>query len=99
MHCSPLGCELNTLDAAERGISSGDLVEIRTPRGAVPFRARVTANIMRGTIECNMGGGTPVGPKAWQEWNANELTDITNYDEISGFPVYKALLCDVVPKS
>ena len=43
-----------------------------------------------------MGGGTPVGPKAWQEWNVNELTDITNYDEISGFPVYKALLCDVM---
>jgi cysteine desulfurase NifS len=41
------------------------------------------------------GGGTPVGPKAWQEWNVNELTDISNYDSISGFPVYKALLCDV----
>ena len=50
----------------------------------------------QGAVECNMGGGTPVGPKAWQEWNVNELTDIGNYDEISGFPVYKALLCDVV---
>jgi cysteine desulfurase NifS len=43
-----------------------------------------------------MGGGTPVGPRAWQEWNVNELTDLKNYDEISGFPVYKALLCEVV---
>jgi cysteine desulfurase NifS len=43
-----------------------------------------------------MGGGTPVGPQAWQEWNVNELTDLNNYDVISGFPVYKALLCDVV---
>jgi cysteine desulfurase NifS len=42
-----------------------------------------------------MGGGTPVGPKAWQEWNVNELTDLSNFDEISGFPVYKVLLCDV----
>jgi cysteine desulfurase NifS len=25
----------------------------------------------------------------------NELTDLGNYDEISGFPVYKALLCEV----
>ncbi|MFC2022488.1 cysteine desulfurase NifS, partial [Chloroflexota bacterium] len=33
---------------------------------------------------------------AWQEWNVNELTDINNYDVISGFPVYKALLCDVI---
>ena len=88
--------EMNMEDAGERGISSGDMVEVRTLRGAVPFRARVSADIMKGAIECNMGGGTPVGPKAWQEWNVNELTDINNYDEISGFPVYKALLCDIV---
>ena len=88
--------EINTDDAEERGIKSGDLVKVRTLRGSVPFRARVTQNIVRGAIECNMGGGTPVGPKAWQEWNVNELTDVKNYDLISGFPVYKALLCDVV---
>ncbi len=87
--------EINADDAEQRGIESGDLVEVRTPRGSVPFRARVTRDIIRGAIECNMGGGTPVGPKAWQEWNANELTDMKNYDVISGFPVYKALLCDV----
>lgn len=88
--------ELNVEDAAERGIQPGDLVEVRTARGSVPFRAKVSRDIVKGAIECNMGGGTPVGPKAWQEWNVNELTDINNYDEISGFPVYKALLCDVV---
>lgn len=42
-----------------------------------------------------MGGGCHVGPKAWQEGNVNELTDLQRYDPISGFPVYKALLCDV----
>ncbi|MEE8473650.1 MAG: molybdopterin-dependent oxidoreductase, partial [Dehalococcoidia bacterium] len=84
--------EINVEDALERGIKSGDLVEVGTPRGTVPFRARVTDDLIKGVVECNMGGGTPVGPKAWQEWNVNELTDITNYDEVSGFPVYKALL-------
>jgi cysteine desulfurase NifS len=88
--------EINIEDANERGIKSGDLVEVRTPRGSVPFRARVTMDIVKGAVECNMGGGTPVGPKAWQKWNVNELTDINNYDEISGFPVYKALLCELV---
>jgi cysteine desulfurase NifS len=88
--------EINDADAQERGIQSGDLVEVRTPRGSVPFRARVTSDIIKGAVECNMGGGTPVGPKAWREWNVNELTDIKNYDVISGFPVYKSLLCDVV---
>jgi cysteine desulfurase NifS len=88
--------ELNSADAGKRKIESGDLVEVRTPRGTVPFRARVTDNIIPGAVECNMGGGTPIGSKAWQEWNVNELTDFTKYDKISGFPVYKALLCDVV---
>lgn len=87
--------EINTEDAAERGIATGDLVEVSTPRGAVLFRARVTADIVRGAVECNMGGGTPVGPEAWREWNVNDLTDIGNCDEISGFPVFKALLCEV----
>ena len=88
--------EINEHDAKARGICSGDLVEVQTPHGSVSFRARVTANIIRGAVECNMGGGTPVGPTAWQSANVNELTDLDNSDEISGFPVYKALLCDVV---
>jgi len=87
--------EINFEDAEEREISSGDLVRVITLRGSVPFRAKVTADIAKGCIECMFGGGTPVGPRAWQEWNVNELTDISNYDKISGFPVYKALLCDV----
>ncbi len=87
--------EINTGDAKDRGIRTGDLVEVRTLRGRVPFRARVTDDIVNGSIECNMGGGTPVGPRAWQERNVNELTDLHNYDVISGFPVYKALLGDV----
>lgn len=87
--------ELNAADAEARGIETGDLVEVQTARGAVRFRARVTNDIVQGAIEANMGGGGPVGPRAWQESNVNELTDLTNYDDISGFPVYKALLCDV----
>lgn len=88
--------EINTEDAKVRGIETGDLVEVRSPRGAVKFRARVTGGIVRGAVECSMGGGGPVGPESWREWNVNELTDLSNYDEISGFPVYKALLCEVV---
>lgn len=87
---------INTVDAQARNIGDDDLVEVRTIRGAVPFRARVTNNIVEGAVECNMGGGTPVGPTAWQKWNVNTLTDLSNCDAISGFPVYKALLCEVV---
>ena len=87
--------QLNPVDAESRGIEIGDLVEVRTPRGAIPFRAIVTDDIASGSVECNMGGGTPVGPEPWREWNVNELTDLKRYDPISGFPVYKALLCEV----
>ena len=44
-----------------------------------------------------MGGGGPLGPEAWRRATVNDLTDPDNYDPISGFPVYKALLCEVVP--
>lgn len=88
--------ELNIADARQRGIEAGDLVEVRSPRGSIRFRARTSEDIVRGAVECNMGGGTPVGPKAWRTANVNELTDNRNFDEISGFPVYKALLCEVV---
>jgi cysteine desulfurase NifS len=87
--------ELNIIDAKSRDIKTGDLVEVKTLRGAIPFRARVTEDIISGSIECNMGGGAGVGSKAWREWNVNELTDLAHFDEISGFPVYKALLCEV----
>jgi cysteine desulfurase NifS len=91
--------EMNKQDAAARHIEHGDLVEVQSPRGAVRLRALVTEDITPGAVECNMGGGSPVGPKAWQESNVNELTDLGNYDEVSGFPVYKSLLCDVVKVS
>ncbi len=86
---------LNALDARERGIRNGDKVWVETPRGRLGFRARVTEEIVRGAVDASMGGGGPLGPKAWQECNVNELTNLDHYDPISGFPVYKTLLCQV----
>jgi anaerobic selenocysteine-containing dehydrogenase len=82
-------------DAGPRGIRDGDKVWVRTKRGRVPFYAKVTKRIVKGVIEANMGGGGPIQPRAWQEANVNELTDPENRDPISGFPVFKALLCEV----
>ena len=90
---------INTLDAEARNIKSGDLVHIMTRRGKVTMCALVTDDIVRGAIDANMGGGGPVGPEKWQNCNVNELTDLQRYDPISGFPVYKTLLCDVVKAS
>jgi len=88
---------LNDQDAAQRGIEDGSMVRITSPRGSVTMRARVTNEIIQGAVDAHMGGGGPVGPLAWQTNNINELTDLTRFDPISGFPVYKALLCEVEP--
>lgn len=82
-------------DAEKRGIKDGDKVWVKTPRGKVLFYAKVTERILKGVIEANMGGGSPIQPKEWREANVNELTDFENRDPISGFPVFKALLCEV----
>ncbi|MDD3895198.1 MAG: molybdopterin dinucleotide binding domain-containing protein [Syntrophomonadaceae bacterium] len=68
---------------------------VRTPRGAVDFYAKVTDQVFAGVVEVNMGGGGPIQVEAWREANANVLTDYQNRDPISGFPVYKALLCEI----
>jgi cysteine desulfurase NifS len=86
---------MNAGDAARRHISDNDWVRVKTPRGAIIFRAMVTDGIVAGAVDANMGGGGPLGPKSWQECNVNELTDLDHYDPISGFPIYKSLLCNV----
>ena len=68
---------------------------MKTKRGRVPFYAKVTKRITKGVIEANMGGGGPLQPQTWREANVNELTDPENRDPVSGFPVFKALLCEV----
>ena len=86
---------IHPADADARGISTGDAVWVETPRGRVRFRAHVTEDIMPGVVEANMGGGGPLGDDEWRHANVNQLTDPDNRDPISGFPVYKALLCEV----
>lgn len=82
-------------DAGVRNIATGDKVLLKTPRGAVEFTARVTDDILEGVVEANMGGGSPIQVKGWRDSNVNVLTDDQHRDPISGFPVLKALLCEV----
>jgi anaerobic selenocysteine-containing dehydrogenase len=85
-------------DAQARGIQDGDDVYVVSPRGRAPFKASVSTDILPGVVEVSMGGGGPLGPPAWQQANVNALTDFNNREGILGFPVYKALLCDVVKR-
>jgi cysteine desulfurase NifS len=86
---------INTRDARERNIANGDRVLLQTRRGRVEMYAYVTDDIMRGAIEASAMGGGPLGADEWRQANINVLTDLQRYDPISGFPVYKALLCEV----
>jgi cysteine desulfurase NifS len=86
---------INVKDANRRGITSGDRVMIRTARGSVEMSAVVTDEIVAGAVEASGSGGGVLGAAEWQEGGVNELTDLNNYDPISGFPAYKALLCEI----
>jgi len=86
---------IHPADAKARGIENGDMVWVESPRGRVGFWAKVTEDVMTGQVEVNVGGGSPIHADGWREANTNYLTDYENRDPISGFPVYKALLCEV----
>ena len=90
---------IHPVDAEARGIEDRDKVWVESARGRVAFWARVTEDVMTGQVEVNVGGGNPIQAQAWREANANYLTDFENRDPISGFPIYKALLCEVRKRS
>ncbi|WP_243372540.1 IscS subfamily cysteine desulfurase [Geotalea sp. SG265] len=94
-HASP-PVVMNRGEALEAGIAEGEQVWVETPRGRTLLTARLSDHMMRGTIDAAMGGGGPLGPVEWQQCNVNDLTDMERYDPISGFPIYKTLLCRVV---
>lgn len=86
---------MNRQDAARLQIADGERVWVETPRGKALFVAFVTDDIAPGCVDAAMGGGGPLGREAWRVCNVNDLTDPKRYDPISGFPVYKTLLCRV----
>ena len=86
---------LNSRDAQKRGIVDGDEIIVSTRRGKVTFWARVGEKVLPGAVEVNVGGGGPLQNRAWRKSNTNVLTDFYNRDPISGFPVFKALLCEI----
>ncbi len=83
-------------DARMRGIASEEKVRVMTATGEILFTAHVTENILQGVVEVNQGGGGPIQAKGWRNSNVNMLTDDKKRDPISGFPVFKALCCDVI---
>jgi anaerobic selenocysteine-containing dehydrogenase len=90
--------QMNPKDAAERGIETDDPVVVKTARGFVEMRADVTEKVMEGYVYAPVGGGGPQGTDSWRKANINVLTDLKQFDPISGFPTYKTLMCQVKKK-
>ena len=92
--------ELSETDAAELGISEGDVVRVESPRGAIEVRARV-GQIMPGAVFAPFHYGSwdladlsPDDPDAHRR-QANELT-MTVWDPVSKQPCFKTAACSVV---
>lgn len=82
-------------DAKVRGIQTNDKVKLKTERGEIPIYAKVTGDVLKGDTEINVGGGSFIQKKEWADAAINLLTSDEIVDPISGFPVFKALLCEV----
>jgi len=85
--------ELSAGDAADRGFSEGDLLEVSTPRGRVEARLRISG-IRPGVAFLPFHYGywdTPTGsrPDGERGRAANELT-MTDWDPVSKQPLFKA---------
>jgi anaerobic selenocysteine-containing dehydrogenase len=81
--------EINTETAESLGIKKGDLVRVASPRGHVKANVKLTQNVPPKLIVLLSGWSNETGA------NANCLTDNEAVDPVSGFPEYRALLCNV----
>jgi hypothetical protein len=67
----------------------------RERRGSVPMWAKAKDAVVPAEVEANIGGGSPIQAEAWREANANAITGSCNRHPISGFYIFKALLCQI----
>jgi anaerobic selenocysteine-containing dehydrogenase len=66
--------EINPVDAAKRGLATGDVVRIFNDRGEMKVRARLTEGIKPGVVNCYQGGWVTKQVKHYIEGHPNNLT-------------------------
>jgi anaerobic selenocysteine-containing dehydrogenase len=84
--------ELNTQTARRLGIKAGQAVSLKSPRGSIQAVAHPTEDIHPGVVAILSGWSHESGA------NANSLTDDMAVDPVSGFPEFRALLCNIKTK-
>jgi len=86
--------ELAKVDASRLDVREGDIVEVRTPRGAVTAAARITG-IRRGVVFIPFHYGYwDLASVGGHQRAANELT-ITDWDPVSKQPIFKTAAAQV----
>jgi anaerobic selenocysteine-containing dehydrogenase len=88
--------EINPSDAEARGIQSGDIVSVLTSSGQMSLKAFVTEDICAGVVHIPYGGGCHRQIEPWRYANVNTIIPPEVRDPISGYPVLKAVMCEVV---
>lgn len=77
--------DIHPFDAAALGIENGDVVEVRSRRGAVKVKAKLTEQVVPGLVFMSFH---------WSEVPTNSLT-INEYDPISGTAEFKACAVNI----
>jgi len=88
LHPDPV-VEINRDAAIRRGIRTGQIVTVASPRGRIHAAAHLTDDLQPDVVVMMSGWSMASGA------DANCLTDDLAVDPVSGFPEFRALLCDV----
>ena len=78
-------------DADDRGLKQNDLVEVKSPRGRIQVKTKITEDVGPGLVAIDFGWGNPSDMKA----NVNELTSDEVWDPVSGGYPNRLFLCEV----
>ena len=86
--------EVSSGDASALEVGDGDLVRVVTPYGRCVYRVRI-APMARGAVHVPHGGGSAFMPDAWRDACPGALTSLGECDDITGFPLIKAVPCRI----
>lgn len=83
---------VNPSDALKRGISSGDVVEVRSKLGCITMKAKVTPDMPEGYVLVPFGWG-----ESMEDANLNTIIDDQIRDPVCGTTVNRLFPCQVSP--
>jgi anaerobic selenocysteine-containing dehydrogenase len=86
---------IHPIDADDRQIGEGDVVEIKSPRGMIRVEAKISENVGPGLVAIDFGWGNPS-----DKWpNLNRLTADEVWDPISGGYPNRLFICEAKKSS